>query len=151
MAPDPGLLGKAVGARLRELELAIERYGRFVFSETAGEESPAPVRSPGEPGGPGVSPDGKAARELVLRAFRAAGDPAAYSWLARLSEADAPLAELAERAGVSMVVAWERLNDLIQAGLAARSLDGDRVGLTPAGQVVVEFVEEAVAAAGETP
>jgi hypothetical protein len=137
VGPDPALLGKALGSRLRDLEAALERYGAYAF--TPGEAEPPPGLAPGE------AP--AAARELVLRALRAAGDPVAYAWLARLAEGDTPLSELAGRAGVPRLVAWERVNDLVQAGLVARSLEGDRAGLTAAGQFVVELVEEAARAA----
>lgn len=139
MGIDPSLLGKAVAARLAEVEAAIERYGSFAFEP--GQEAPPPALHPGE------GPD--AARELVLRALRAAGDPVNYQLLRRLAEGDAPLAELAGVVSLPRLSAWERVNDLVQAGLVARSLEGDRVGLTPMGQALAELVEEAVVAAGE--
>lgn len=138
MAPDPSLLGKALAARLRDLEATVERYGAYAFAP--GQPAPPPALEPGEAG--------PAARELVLRALRVVGDPSAYSVLRRLAEGDAPLSELAELLGVPRLVAWERVNDLVQAGLAARALEGDRAGLTPAGQALVELVEEAAEAAG---
>jgi hypothetical protein len=42
------------------------------------------------------------------------------------------------------------VNDLVHAGLVARSLEGDRAGLTAAGQFLVELVEEAAAATEAT-
>ncbi|MDQ3945360.1 MAG: hypothetical protein M3357_09470 [Actinomycetota bacterium] len=142
MAADPSLLGKALGSRLRDLEAAVERFGSYSFA-------------PGEPAPPAALVAGEmapAAREIVLRALRVAGDPAAYAWLQRLSGGDATLAELADLAGVSRLVAWERINDLVQVGLVARDLDGDRAGLTGAGRVLVDLVEEAAeSAAAELP
>ena len=137
MGADPSLLGKALGPRLRDLQAAIERFGAYSFA-------------PGEPAPPaalGTGEVGPAAREVVLRALRVAGDPAAYAWLARLAGGDGTLEELAGSAGVSRLVAWERVNDLVQVGLVARALDGDRVGLTGAGRILVDLVEEAAEAA----
>jgi hypothetical protein len=141
VAPDPSLLGKALASRLRDLEAALERYRAYVFVP---DEPAVPAAL-----GPGEAP--AAARELVLRALRLAGDPGAYAWLARLSQGDASLSELARLAAVPRLVAWERVNDLVQAGLVARSMEGDEVGLAAAGQFFVELVEEAAAAAGEEP
>lgn len=137
MTADPSLLGKGLGSRLRELEAAMARYGAYAFAP----EQPAP------PPALAAGQEVDAARELVLRALRVAGDPGGYVVLRRLAEGDASLSELADLAGVPRLVAWERVNDLVQAGLVARSLEGDRAGLTAAGQVLVELVEEAAAEA----
>ena len=136
---DASVVGKALGARLREIEAAVDRYAAFTFHP--GEASPPPALQDGEAG--------EAARELVLRALRTAGDPLNFRLLARLAEGDASLAELAEAAGVPRLVLWERLGDLVQGGLAARSLEGDRAGLTPAGRAVVELVTDAARAAAD--
>ncbi|MGH8992117.1 MAG: hypothetical protein ACRDZ7_11455 [Acidimicrobiia bacterium] len=137
MSADPSLLGKALGPRLRDLEAAMERYGAYSFAP----DQPAP---PAALVAGDVTP---AAREIVLRALRAAGDPAAYAWMVRLAGGDAAVGELADRAGVSRLVAWERINDLVQVGLVARALEGDRAGLTGAGRLLVELVEEVAEAA----
>lgn len=136
---DASVVGKALGARLREIEAAVDRYGAFAFRP--GDAAPPPALRDGEAG--------EAARELVLRALRTAGDPLNFRLLAWLSEGDASLEELAGTAGVARLVLWERLSDLVQGGLAVRSLEGDRAGLTPAGLAVVELVTEAARAAAD--
>jgi DNA-binding transcriptional ArsR family regulator len=134
---DPDVVGKALAARLRDLEAAMTRFGTFAF--TPGEEAPPPALAEGEAEA--------AARELVLAALRAAADPAGYKVLARLRQGDATIGELAQVLGVPRLVAWDRVAGLVAAGVVSRSLEGDRAGLTPAGAAVVELVEEAAAAA----
>ncbi len=140
---DPAALGKALAGRLGEVRAALERHAAFVFAP--GEEPPGPALGPGEAEA--------AAREFVLRALRTAADPVNDRLLRRLAEGQATLAELAALVGLPRLAVWERVNDLVQAGLAVRSLEGDRTGLSPAGQALATLVEEAAraAAGGERP
>ena len=124
-------LADGLAARLGELEAALERYSSFVF-EPGGH---APLRS--EESGAHVT-----ARELVHRALRTVSDPLSYRLLEALVAGDASLDELATLIGVPRLAAWERVNDLVQAGLAARSLRGDGAGATAAGRELYEWVEE---------
>ncbi|MGH9002071.1 MAG: ArsR/SmtB family transcription factor [Acidimicrobiia bacterium] len=87
------------------------------------------------------------AADPLSRVFAALADPTRRDIVARLSTDDATVGELADRAGVSRLVAWERINDLVQVGLVARALEGDRAGLTGAGRLLVELVEEVAEAA----
>jgi hypothetical protein len=132
-----GALGRALGARLGEIAAALGRYADFAFSP---DEGAAPAALP-----PGERPE--AARELVLRALRTASDPLNDRILRRLADGDAPLAELGELVALPRLAVWERVNDLVQTGLAARSLAGDEAGLTAAGRALLELVDEAAAAA----
>jgi len=133
---DPGVLGAALAARLADIAAAVDRYDAYAFSER-------PAAHTGhEPGEPGL-----AARDLALAALRAAGDPLAYAMLRRMAGGDAPLADLGATTGLPRLAVWERVNGLVAAGLVGRRHEDDSAGLTPAGLVLVELVEGAVAAA----
>jgi voltage-gated potassium channel Kch len=134
---DPDVVGKALAARLRDLEAAMTRFDAFAFAP--GEQAPPPALPESEAEA--------AARQLVLAALRAAADPSGYEVLARLRQGDATIAELAEVLGVPRLVAWDRVAGLVAAGVVSRSLEGDRAGLTPAGAAIVELVEQAAGAA----
>jgi hypothetical protein len=136
---DPASLGKAVAQRLAEVRAAMDRYSAFAFSPD--DEPPPPSLGPEDAEA--------AARELLLRGLRTLADPLNYAFARRLSEGDAGLGELAELSGLPRLSVWERLNDLVQAGLAARSLAGDRAAITAAGRTLVDLVEEAARSAAE--
>lgn len=135
---DPALFGKALAARLADIAAAAARYDSFAFSER-----PAGEAAGGDPAA--------TARDLALAALRAAGDPVAYAMLRRLAESDATLVELGGLTGLPRLAVWERVNGLVAVGLAGRRHEDDTAGLTPAGQVLVEFLEAAVAAATGPP
>ena len=134
---DPAVLGKALGARLADVEAALDRYGAFAFS-------------PGQ-AAPPVAGDGiQAARDLVLRALRAAADPVNAALLRRLADGDASLVCLGEVVALPRQAVWERANELLAVGLVGRSLEADAAGLTPAGVAMVALCEEAARAAAES-
>jgi hypothetical protein len=84
----------------------------------------------------------EAAREMTLRAFRVASDPANYVILAFLSaRATAPIAELEKASGLGRLALSERVNDLVQVGLAGRNIDTDQVQGTAAGAALVGLIE----------
>ncbi|HET9772424.1 MAG TPA: hypothetical protein VFS16_16135 [Acidimicrobiia bacterium] len=140
---DPAILGKGLASRLADIAAAAARYDGFAFHER-----PTP---PGAGEGPAEDP-AEATRDLALAALRAVGDPVSYSMLRRMSGGDAPLSDLCAVAGLPRLAVWERLNGLVAAGLVGRRHEDDTAGLTPAGLVLVELVEEAVAAAiGDPP
>ncbi|NKQ54378.1 hypothetical protein HFP15_15945 [Amycolatopsis sp. K13G38] len=126
---DPELTGKGLGVRLAALRVALERYDGFAF-RPGGDE---PVARD--------DPVGDAALAFVLRALRAASDPDGWRVLARLAGDAATTAELAGELSCPRIVAWERVNELVQVGLANRELDGDLAQLTEAGRGIVELVE----------
>lgn len=136
---DPGLLGKSVAQRLAEIRAAVDRYGAFAFSP-GDEPRPAALR-PGE--------EEVVARELLLRALRTLADPVNFSIARRLVQGDAGLEELGRISALPRLAVWERVNDLVQAGLATRSLEGDRAAVTAAGRALVELVDDAARAAAE--
>lgn len=140
MGVDPAVLGKALADRLADLAAAEARYDAYVFSErpeatgTGSDEDPAGDQA-------------LAARDLAQAALRAAGDPVTYAMLRRMAGGDTGLAELGAVTGLPRLAVWERLNGLVAVGLAGRRHEDDSAGLTPAGLLLVELVEGAVAAA----
>ena len=133
---DPGVLGKALGARLAEARAAMSRYDAFAYRP---DEASRGEEQTGDPD--------TAARDFVLVALAAAADPASYTLLRRMSGGDATLAELGVASGLPRLAVWERLANLVATGLAGRSLETDTAGLTPAGAVLVALVEKATSAA----
>jgi hypothetical protein len=138
MGLDTESVGKELGYRLRGVVSALERIDRFAIDP--GREGP------GEPGLPGGR-EQEAALIFVLRALREATDPVGWRVLQLLRDAQRSSADLAGALGCPRVAAWEAVNDLIQAGLAARAADADQAGLTAAGAGLLSFIEELAAAA----
>jgi hypothetical protein len=138
MGLDVEATGKELGNRLRGVVSALERVDRFALEP--GREGPS---EPGLPGGR----EQEAAQIFVLRALRAAADPVGWRVLGLLADAPRSSADLAGALGCPRVAAWEAVNDLIQAGLAARAADADQAGLTAAGAGLLAFIEELAAAA----
>ena len=136
---DATLVGKALGVRLDEIEATIERLRSFAFEPDTTSSS---------------SEDDEGAvldttRELVLRALRVMSDPLGYRLLRRLLDGDADLEELGKLLELPHAAVWERVNDLVQAGLVGHSLEADQAGLTAAGQALVGLVEVIAHAAAE--
>jgi predicted transcriptional regulator len=138
MTFDPSLVAKGLAARLADVEATMDRHASFAFR-------------PDEPSSHAFD-DGDAsviARDLVRRALAAVADPVNGALLDQLAHGDATLAELAEAVGLPRPAVWERVNDLVQVGVARHALDGDRAGLTGAGGALVELVDELVARTAE--
>lgn len=130
MTVDPALVAKGLADRLADIEAARERYSSFAF--TPGSAPPeAPVM--------GDDAD-RGARDLVVRMLATLGDPANDRVVHRLVEDDATVTELAEITGLPPLATWERVNGLVQVGLARHELEGDRVGLTGAGRSMAELI-----------
>ncbi len=82
-----------------------------------------------------------AAMEMTLRALRAAADPTNFAILVFLStHTSAPMAELEKASGLGRLVLTERVNDLVQVGLAGRNIDTDQVQGTAAGAALVGLI-----------
>lgn len=141
MELNPEMIGTDIGRRLHTLAVTLRRYDGFVFrsseaATSAADQLPAddaPVAAAG----------------LVRRALRVACDPEGWKVLVRLREGEATTVELGAELACPRIVAWEQVNDLLQAGLVGRDLDGDRVMITPAGEGILELVEEIAAAAAK--
>lgn len=125
---DTRTVGASLGARLRDVNAAIERQAAFVF----GPED-RPVSGPEDNG---------TARDLVLRALGALADPLNYQLMLCLSSSDTTLPDLCDKLELGYPAVWERVHDLIQVGLVGRSLDQDLAGLSAAGIELVGFVED---------
>ena len=131
--------GKHLGLRLRDVAAALDRLDAFAFD--------GPARGAATP-----APDATAPAEtFVVRALRAGCDPDGWPILDALRHGDLAEAALVDRLGADRLVAWERVNQLVQVGLVARDLPTARVGLTPAGSALVEIVAELAAAADAGP
>jgi hypothetical protein len=90
------------------------------------------------------------ARELFLRALRIGSDPMNYRILQALVPSEAvDLPQLMAQTGLDRVAASERVNDMVQVGLAVRDLVGDQIRGTPLGGGLVRLVEGLAAQAGE--
>ncbi len=84
----------------------------------------------------------EAAAEMTLRALRAAADSTNFAILTFLSaRASAPTAELEKSTGLGRLALNERVNDLVQLGLAGRNIDTDHVQGTAAGAALVGLIE----------
>jgi len=82
-----------------------------------------------------------AATEMTLRALRVVADPTNFAILTFLSKhTSAPMAELEKASGHGRLVLTERVNDLVQVGLAGRNIDTDHVQGTAAGAALVGLV-----------
>ena len=83
----------------------------------------------------------EAAREMTLRALRVAADPTNFAILTFLSQhTSAPMAELEKASGLGRLALTERVNDLVQVGLAGRNIDTDHVQGTAAGAALVGLI-----------
>lgn len=82
-----------------------------------------------------------AATEMTLRALRVAVDPTNFALLNFLSTHEsASTADLEKSVSVGRLAWIERVNDLVQVGLAARNIDTDQTQLTAAGAAVVGLI-----------
>ena len=134
MTVDTGIVGSGLGSRLVDVLVAMERHEAFVFG---GDDRPAPASSDG----------GVVARDFVLRSLSTMADSVNYGLMLQLAEGDAPLGDLCDHVGLGRAAVWERVNDLVQAGLVGRELERDLVGLSGSGQELVKFVEAVMSAA----
>jgi hypothetical protein len=122
-------LSSALAMRLRDLARMLDRLDRL--ESGTGEWLAAQ--------GEGVLRE--AATEMTLRALRAAADPANFAMLAFLAaHSTAPMAELEKAAGLGRLALTERVNDLVQVGLAGRNIDTDQVQGTAAGAALVGLI-----------
>jgi hypothetical protein len=133
-------IGADIGTRLHTLAVTMRRYDGFVFRP--GQSEPA-ASQPADDDVP------VAAAALVRRALRVACDPDGWRVLVRLRDGEATTAQLATTLACPRIVAWEQVNELLQAGLVGRDFDGDRVAITASGQGILELVEVTAAAAAE--
>ncbi|MCS6911089.1 MAG: hypothetical protein NZM11_11085, partial [Anaerolineales bacterium] len=83
----------------------------------------------------------EAATDMALRALRAAADPTNFAILKFLAaHTSSPIAELERAIGLGRLALSERVNDLVQVGLAARNIDTDHVQITAGGTALVRLI-----------
>ena len=116
-------------SRFRDIALALRRWQDFNFS-AEGSEGKFTERWL-----EGLAKDAGAlsgvSRELVLRAFRVGADAANFEILTRLRDEEAVvLSDLAQATGLPHFTVSERVNDLVQVGLAVRVLEQDAARAT---------------------
>ncbi len=122
-------LSLALAMRLRDIARLLDRLDRLESGtgEWLASQGEAALR--------------EAAADITLRALRAAADPTNFSILTFLSaHASAPMAELEKSTGLGRLALNERVNDLVQLGLAGRNIDTDHVQGTAAGAALVGLV-----------
>ena len=132
-------LSSALALRLRDLARMLDRLdrlesgtGTWLASQADGDFAAAAI-------------------DMTLRALRGAADPTNFAILAFLSRhTTAPMAELEGAAGLGRLALAERVNDLVQVGLAARNIDTDQVQGTAAGAALVGLINSMSEAAAKT-
>ena len=121
-----------LAGRLRSLVIALDRLDRLEsgsgqwlsgFAEAELEES---------------------ATALTLRALQTSADPANFAILNALAGDSQAIDHLIETTGIGRLVLSERLNDLVQVGLATRLIDTDHAQITAAGASLVHLVNQIV-------
>jgi len=83
------------------------------------------------------------ADDMVLRAFRTGLEPVNFTILLRLQEYPAvSFSELMQATQLNRFSLTERVNDLIQVGLAGKEVQADRVLGTRAAEILVKFIQQ---------
>lgn len=117
-----------LAGRLRSLAMALDRLDRLESGSGEWLSSFSQKELPG------------AATELTLRALRTSADPTNFFILeALVAEGSRSLGHLIETTGLGRLVLSERLNDLVQVGLASRLIDTDHAQITAAGAHLVRL------------
>lgn len=84
-----------------------------------------------------------AVTEMSLRALQSATKTKNYAILKQLSlQPSYSMKELTEVLGQERLGLSERLNDLIQVGMATREIDTDQVQITPSGTDMVKMISD---------
>ncbi len=130
--------------RFRAIVLAIDQAQRFVAilpgaeSESLNEKELWLGNLPNHP-----EEINEIAKELVLRVFRTALEPTNYVILQKLiKETWVPFSDIMQVTGLNILSVSERVNDLIQAGLAVKDVQTGQVQATQAAQRVIEVFQE---------
>lgn len=86
---------------------------------------------------------GRSTQELLLRALSAAGDPINFRLLSLLDPLEGvEVPALMAQTGLDRVAVSERINDLVQVGLAGRDMVSDQIRGTSLGGGIVVWVGE---------
>jgi hypothetical protein len=117
-------------SRFRDITMALNRIQSFNFAVESGEGRFTDRWLEGLLKDEGVLAN--VGQELVLRAFRCGADAINFKILTSLREEEAvALSRLAQVTGLFHFTLSERVNDLVQVGLAVRVLEEDAVRATP--------------------
>jgi DNA-binding HxlR family transcriptional regulator len=85
----------------------------------------------------------EATTAMTLRALQTGSDHINFMILTALAATDSQaIGSLIETTGIGRFVLSERLNDLVQVGLATRLIDTDHVQITAAGASLVQLINE---------
>ena len=85
----------------------------------------------------------QAAQMMTLRVLGTAADPANYAILKALASGEShKIGDLIAVTGHGRLPLSERLNDLVQVGLASRLIDTDHAQITAAGAALVDLIDE---------
>lgn len=121
-------IAAGLAGRLRSLVMAIDRLDRLESGSGVWLSSFSQKELPG------------AATELTLRLLRTSADPTNFLILETLAaEGSHSLGHLIETTGLGRLALSERLNDLVQVGLASRLIDTDHAQITAAGTHLVHL------------
>jgi len=126
-------MAEGLWQRFRLIALAIDREDRFVAGPEEGEPT---IDAPGHD-------MERAAEELVLRSIRVGTETVNFSILRELSkEVTTSFSDLMGVTGLNRLTLGERVNDLIQVGLAAKDVETRSVSSTPAGVGLLSLVDD---------
>jgi hypothetical protein len=122
-------IASGLSGRLRSLVVALDRLDRLEsgsgrwLSESGDAELP------------------DAAMELTLRALRIGAEPTNFAILKSLAAEDSmTIGRLMATSSLGRLVLSERLNDLVQVGMATRLIDTDHAQITAAGAAMVALI-----------
>jgi len=129
--------------RFRALALVLDQADRFVGLSPTGETVDSSGRWLAELSQRPEEID-DIARDLLLRALRTAVEPVNFAILENLArQPTLAVTELMEITGLNRLSLNERVNDLIQVGLASKDVQTDQVQATQAALAVAELVGQA--------
>ncbi len=128
--------------RFRAMAMAIDQADRFVgMPETgeAGKEETGWFKNLAQ----SDEEVNEIAEDLILRAFRTALEPTNYIILQELVQrTSASYSELIKASGMNRLSVSERVNDLIQVGLAVKDVQTDQVQGTKAAYSILQLCEK---------
>jgi len=131
MARGLDTLSHALAVRLRNVARHLDRMDRLESGsgEWMENQTPAELES--------------ASMQMTLRLFRTVAEPETYAMLAVLAERGTlPVSELQTLSGLDRLSMNERLNDLIQVGLAGLEIDTNHVQVSESGVALIGLITD---------
>ena len=124
-------IAEGLASRMRNLSLSIDRLNRL---ESGSGEWLTDFNK-------GELAD--SAKAMTLRAMGTVSDPINFSLLSLLASTESfSMRDLIQESGIGRLMLSERINDLVQVGLAARLIDTDHVQITAAGANLIFLLNE---------